>query len=206
MEKIMTPKFAEILGLLCSEGSHILSYSSYWEKDRDKLRFRNNKKSERIEFYNKDQKLLLHYQNLLLGEFEHNTKITKHGKINIGKKEIIKRITKQTPLGHLKWRVPKLVINGDNNLKISFLRGFFDGDGTASGLVRIFSTNPIGIKQISQLLLELGFRHSIQGPIIRKYRKPHYAIQLSRKDQVRFLDTIKPISKLPKLNLKEKNL
>ncbi len=70
----MTNELAEILGLLCSEGCHVVSYSNYWEKDREKLRYRKNKKSERIEFYNKDEKLLSHYRTLLFKEFGITTK------------------------------------------------------------------------------------------------------------------------------------
>ena len=88
----ITPQFAEIIGLLCAEGSHIVSYSSYWGKDRGKDRFYKNDKSEIIEFTNKDNKLLLHYQNLLLKEFNYDAKPTKHYKVNICKMSIIKNI------------------------------------------------------------------------------------------------------------------
>jgi len=190
---------AEIIGLLCAEGSHITSYCSYWEKEGEKLRYRKNKKSERIEFYNKDIKLLNHYKELIFKEFGINSNITKHGKINIGNIAIIRKITLQTPLGHLNWRVPQSIINGNQEIKISFLRGFFDGDGTASGSIRFFSTNEKGIRQVSSLLTDLSFRHTIQGPITKPNRKKYYIIQVSRKDKLRFFEEIKPISKLPKL-------
>jgi len=194
----MTPELAEILGLLCAEGSHIISYNDYFGKEKGKLRFRKNKKSERIEFYNKDQKLIIHYQTLLKKEFNHQSKITKHGKINIGNKKMIRTILSHTFLGHLKWKVPKKVVSSNRKIKISFLRGFFDGDGTAINVARFFSTNLNGIKQISLLLSELNYKHTIQEPVIKKNRKPHYVLQLSRPQQEEFLTEINPISKLPK--------
>ena len=57
MKKISL-ELAEIIGLLCAEGCHVVSYSSYWEKER----YRRNKRSERIEFYNKDLKLLKQFK------------------------------------------------------------------------------------------------------------------------------------------------
>tara|TARA_Y100000310_G_scaffold315676_1_gene366477 strand:- start:1644 stop:2243 length:600 start_codon:yes stop_codon:yes gene_type:complete len=198
MNKI-SPELAEILGLLCAEGCHVVSYCSYWGRERNKPRYYKNKKSERIEFYNKDEKLLFHYQKLLHKEFDHTSKITKHGKINIGNRNIIRKIIEQTELGHLKWRIPDSVISSNRKIKISFLRGFFDGDGTAISVVRMFSTNKKGLDQISLILKVLGFRHTVQNPVIKPNRKPHYVLQLSMKDQTKFLEEVKPISKLPRL-------
>ncbi len=192
---MISENFAEILGLLCSEGSHIIQYSDYTEVYRGKTRFRKNKRSERIEFYNKDPILLKHYQHLLQNEFQLNTKITKHGKINIGTKEIIKKIISHTQLGHLSWKVPKKVIEGSKEVKISFLRGFFDGDGTAVTVSRFFSTNKEGIKEISSLLKELNYRHTFQKPKKVLERKQLYCLQLSRKDHLKFLQEINPVSK-----------
>jgi intein/homing endonuclease len=199
MNSDITKELSEILGLLCAEGSHIVSYCDYLEKYPEKTRYRKNKKSERIEFYNKDKKLIFHYTQLLKKEFNLNPKITKHGKINIGNLKVIRKIIAQTRLGHLNWRIPTSVISSNKKIKVAFLRGFFDGDGTAIGCVRMFSTNKEGINQLSLLLLELNFRNTIQGPIFKPNRKPHYVLQISRKDQVRFLEEIKPISKLPRL-------
>jgi intein/homing endonuclease len=199
MDNKISKEFAEILGLLCAEGSHIISYSSYWEINGLKKRYRKDKRSERIEFYSKDINLANHYISLLDKEFGFTFKITKHGKINIGNRAIIKSIINQTPLGHLKWQVPNSVIDSNKEIKVFFLRGFFDGDGTAINIVRMFSTNKNGIDQLSFLLSNLNYKHTIQGPIIRPKRKPHYVLQLSRKDQIRFLEEINPISKLPKL-------
>ena len=197
--KTITPEFAEILGLLCAEGSHIVAYSSYWGKDRGKDRYFKNDKSERIELYNKDEKLLLHYKNLLSKEFGFAPNVTKHGKINICRMSVIKQIIQHTKLGHLKWRVPGHVISGNSKVKISFLRGYFDGDGTSSGKVRMFSTNKEGLTQISALLVSLKLNHTFQGPIHQINRKLAYIIQISQKDKERFLNIIKPVSKVPKL-------
>lgn len=192
----ITPELAEILGLLCAEGSHILSYTNYFEINRGKLRFRKNKKSERIEFYNKDKKLLFHYNQLLNKEFGYYPNVTKWGKINICKRLIITRIISYTPLGHLSWRVPEIIFDSPDEIKLLFIRGYFDGDGTSSGSsARMFSVNKEGIYQVSKLLNSLKFKHTVQGPILKINRKPGFNLQISTKEKERFLKAVDPISK-----------
>ncbi len=87
----ITPKLAEILGLLCSEGCHVIAYSNYWEKERGKLRYRNHKKSERIEFYNKDERLLSHYGFLLFKEFGLHKKELNSEKLTFVRKILLKQ-------------------------------------------------------------------------------------------------------------------
>jgi len=192
----LSPEFAEIIGLLCAEGCHIYRYENYMELKDGKVRFHHNHKSERIEFYNKDIKLLLHFKKLLEKEFDYLPKITRHGKINICKTKIIKEIIAHTELGHLKWKVPSNIMTAQTNIKISFLRGYFDGDGTISNRVRMFSTNKRGLMQVSQILEELKVIHTFPKPILKINRKPLYYIQISEKEKKRFLNVIKPISKI----------
>ena len=189
--------FSEILGLLCAEGSYILQFSSYWGNDKGKKRFYKNHKSERIEFYNKDLKLLTRMQNLLLKEFNYSPKITKRNKLNICKRDIIKNILSQTILDCLSWKVPLSVKHSDKNGKISFIRGFFDGDGTASKSIRFFSINYSGLNEIFKLLKDLNFNPYFEKPQIKKKRKPLYSLRISNTEKESFINLIKPISKLP---------
>ncbi|MBI2124445.1 hypothetical protein HYT92_01510 [Candidatus Pacearchaeota archaeon] len=195
--KNLTPAFAEIIGLLCAEGSHIISYSNYWGTDRGRKRFYKNDKSERIEISNKDKLLLLHYSQLLLKEFNYVAKSTKHYKVNICKMSIIKEIIGCTELGHTKWKVPDFIIQSGNEVKVAFIRGYFDGDGTVSNSIRMFSTNNSGLNQVSKLLQDLGFKPYFEKPMIKENRKPLYVIHIRQKERERFLSLIKPVSKRP---------
>lgn len=140
-------------------------------------------------------KLLERLQKLLDKEFNYYPKITKHGKINICRRDIIRHILNQTSLGHLKWKVPESVINSSDDIKTSFIRGYFDGDGTASNRIRFFSTNKEGLLQVSKLLSDLAVIHTFPKPQIKEGRKPLYYIQISEKERERFLNIIKPTSK-----------
>lgn len=200
--RMISKTLAEILGLLCSEGCHVIAYSSYFGKERGKLRYHKNKRSERIEFYNKNKELLEHYKRLLKEEFNLDTNITKHGKINIARREVIRKIIEHTPLGHTAWKVPEAVMIGNDEMKIAFIRGFFDGDGTAINVARFFSTNEKGLRQISQVLNTLKILHTTQKPVNKAGRKPLYSIQISRKDYNKFMDMVQPIAK----RIKEQDL
>ncbi len=194
----MDNNLAEIIGLLCAEGSYILQYSTYMSYDRGRFRLFKNHKSERIELYNKDTNLLLHYRDLLLLEFNYKANITKNNKINLCNRKIIRVLISYTQLGHLKWKVPDEVLKSENIfLKTSFIRGYFDGDGTSSNSIRMFSTNKKGITQVAFLLNQLNIKNTLQKPIIKENRKPIFTLQVSRKAKERFLNLINPISKLP---------
>ncbi len=197
--KSITPELAEILGLLCAEGSYILSFPSYWGKDKGKRRFYKNHKSERIEFSNKDRKLLNHFQSLIQTQYGYKPNATKHNKINICRRSVIREIISYTELGCLTWSIPKEIMSADINIKISFLRGFFDGDGTASSIIRFFSINKNGLIQVNSLLNELNLKSTFLGPYEKIGRKPYYVIQISRTEKENFLNIIKPISKRPDL-------
>ncbi len=122
-EHEITPFLSEIVGLLCAEGSHITSFSSYWGNDRGKKRFFKNDRSERIEVYNKDSRVLKGLQSLLLLECNYKTNITAYNKIHICKKTVIQKILHETPLGHTRWKIPSSVINGSQTIKASFIKG-----------------------------------------------------------------------------------
>jgi len=194
---MVSPELAEILGLLCAEGCHVVSHSTYFEGEGIKRRLRTNKRSERIEFYNKDKKLLRHLQRLLAQEFNYQAKITKLNKINIGNRVVMRRLIQFTELCNLKWRVPEEVVSGSDDVKKSFIRGYFDGDGTASRTLRFFSVNRPGLWNVGILLKHLSIDHSFNGPMLKINRKPLYIIRVRARSKERFLSEIKPISKNP---------
>ncbi len=193
----LTPEKAEIIGLLCAEGCYVHRFSSYWEynKSRKKYYFKRNKLCKVLEFYNKDMKLLLHLKKLLLLAYNYKANITKDNKIRIGKRKLIDDILSYTLIGHLKWSVPKEVIHSKKEVKLKFIRGYFDGDGTASSRIRFFSTNKLGLLQVSNLLYDLKFKHTFPKPSIKENRKPLYYIQVSETEKERFLNSINPVSK-----------
>ena len=67
------------------------------------------------------------------------------------------------------WKVPEAIINGCKNVKIMFLRGFADSEGTVivdrsnhRVGIRLDSKNIHGLNDVSQLLLSLGLNNKIR--------------------------------------------
>jgi hypothetical protein len=162
---------AEIIGLLCSEGSFTKSMSRYYVYNRKRNGiYLKNKFTKYIQFANSDYKLLVHFRNLIKREYNYSVNIEKD-RIRICKRFIIKDLLKYSDYGHLKWNVPSQIFGGSVNIKISFLRGYFDGDGTSSSIARFFSTNKFGLLNVSVLLDNLQVRHTFQGPILKEGKK-----------------------------------
>jgi DNA-binding transcriptional regulator WhiA len=131
-EKLTVEK-AEIIGLLCAEGSHYRYSCTYmgWARDSNK-KYRRTQLVEGVEFTNLDKKLLEHFRKLLMKVYGYAPRITgvpTSLKIRIKKKAVVKDLIKFTDFGHNKWRVPKAVKNGDSSIVSAFVRGLYEGDG-----------------------------------------------------------------------------
>ena len=193
----MDSRISEIVGFLCAEGSHNLSFSSYYEKTKNGFRWRQNKRQERITFYNKDTNLMRHFQKVLSQAYNHPFRITKDNRINIAKKTIVRNLLSYTDFGYFKWKVPQQIKDSSLPVKIAFIRGYFDGDGTAKSSIRFFSVNKPSLKEVSNLLKYLGYKHTFLGPYFKHGKLPSYVIQVSRSQKKMFLKQVKPLSKKP---------
>jgi len=197
----ISEELAEILGLLCSEGSYTISTSRcfcfYKERGKKYLR---NKTTRYIQFGNYDKKLLQHFRLLVEKEYGHRTGLEKD-RIRICKRFIIDDLLRYTSFGVLKWKLPTDVKNSTFNIKIKFLRGYFDGDGTVSSQIRFFSSNGRSLKDVSNLLHSVGIGNNFKGPYFRKGKRPSFYIYVRRKYWDKFLELINPISKIHKKDL-----
>ena len=197
MEEISQNK-AEILGLLCSEGSNIITTSKYWEYNsiRKKKYFKNRTKNY-VQFANYNPKLLDYFRELV--EIEYNYKASKSwDRIRICKKTVTKEIIKYTNLGHLKWDVPECIMKGESYVKARFIKGFFEGDGTMSRQIIIYSTNKKGLEKISLILNDLKIKSTLNETKLRPKRKPFYYIYIREQSRDRFLEVINPKFKVQK--------
>ena len=163
----LLPEKAEILGLLCAEGTHYKYATEYLEFDRRRnKRYRRRKIVEAIEFSN-NPKLLQYFRKLMDKIYIHipqcHTGKTTARKTVIKKKAVVRDLLWWTKFGWQKWKVPKEIINGSDEEKARFIRGFYEGDGIRPGFVnnsswriRIASKNKSGLRQIQKLLLDLN--------------------------------------------------
>ncbi|MFH0929119.1 MAG: LAGLIDADG family homing endonuclease [Candidatus Aenigmatarchaeota archaeon] len=194
----ITPEKAEILGLLCAEGNHRGYYDMYFEKDRRrKAVFLRERWKEIIEFSNTDMPLLEHFVKLLSIAYDYEPKITKSNKnvfrVCITKKNIIRDLLRYVKLGCLKWDVPECVLESNDKIKLAFIRGFFDGDGSvdftrSTPRIRFSSSNRNGLESLCLLLDSFGLEYSLNGPYAR--RLPSFELLLKTKSVKKFIKLV----------------
>jgi len=191
---------AEIIGLLCADGSHFVYYSEYmeWHNIRKKRYFKR-RRTERIEFTNKNNDLLVHFRNLILKIYGEAPKIKfKFFKVRLIKKIFINDLLKFTDFGCDKWFIPKEIKNGTKNVKSAFIRGIYEGDGTKlqwrgkQPYLEFHIYNIKGLKQLKKVLFSLGINSKL-------YSYPKLIIKGS-KDVLKFAKIVKPMFK--KIDLK----
>jgi len=192
---------AEILGLLFSDGNFRKYYTTYKEFDKRRNNTYIRHQTKRIiEFANTNLKLLNHFRNLLLKEYDYKSNITISNKnvfrICITKNGIINDLTQRINFGFLKWSVPREIMSSNKKIKAAFIRGIFDGDGSIDFVdrkiprIRIYSVNLKSLKQVKQLLEDLFINCKINGPYIKTKRRPLYELLLQTKSIMKFIKYI----------------
>ena len=190
---------SEILGLLCAEGYYNSSTVTYLEYDkRRKKTYKRTKKLNIIEFTNKNKFLLSHFQKLINKEYDYTVNITDTGsclRIRISKNNIVNDLISYTNFNSEDWKVPKTIINGSDDIKIAFIRGFYEGDGIKSDRilqtlrVRICSKNLKGLKQLEKILKSLDIESHIYN---ESNKRIFYTLNMFGKNSLKFLNIIKP--------------
>lgn len=86
------------------------------------------------------------------------------------------------------WKIPEIIKNSDSNIKIAFLRGFFDSEGEIdkkSCRVGATSMNLNGLVEIKRMLEDFGIRNTI---IKRKDPRPNthqkYILRINDKNSI----------------------
>ncbi len=194
----MNENKAEIIGLLCAEGCYMNTYRIFHEIDKRRgniyLRFKNRRA---IDFANFNMILLRRFADLIETEYGFRPKPIKdrgrYAKITLSRKKIIDDLIKYSDYGSLKWSVPKKLFSSDDKVKYSFVRGFFDGDGSADHRrIRLYSTNKKGIYEISELLKSMNVHHTMQGPHKVKGKRDVYTIYICKREMLRIWKYLKP--------------
>jgi hypothetical protein len=195
---------AEIIGFLCAEGSHYNYICKYWNYDhRRKNSYFRITRHEGIEFGNNNTLLLNRFLYLLKKCYKYKRKITgvsNARKVVIGKMSVFKDLLSFTEYGCLKWRVPKIILNTRNKgLKISFLKGYYEGDGVRPNLnkkknliirVRFVSKNLIGLKQVIKLLKDLNIKSNLH---FSSKKEKQYELSLYGRNARKFIKMTRPI-------------
>jgi len=199
----MNKNKAELLGLLCSDG-----YSSdkwYGCLSFDKRRGRHYYRYRRrkvIEFGNKDSRLLERFQFLINKEYGYIPNILTKSQVTprivLGRVKPVDELTSYSQFGCERWIIPDCIVNGSDEIKFRFIKGFFDGDGTYSrGEPRIYSANKKSLFNLYELLEKLNISCTFLGPRKTKGKKDMYEIYIRAKSRQRFITLVAPIKCKP---------
>ena len=165
--KKLTPDKAYILGVLCGDGmlyKNLVRYRRY-KYFKYYLGLRVTDRDFAEEFKSKIRNVYGINPNEyeILGGIKKTpfgySNCKKQIIVSLGRKKVYEDLNKYGNFGTYVWRVPKEVRNGDEFLVSSFLRGFFDSEGsvdTSSGSISAFSSNKTGLEDIRFLLGRLG--------------------------------------------------
>lgn len=171
MKNNMSNEKAEILGLLCAEGTHYeyVSIENRFFPKRGKY-YTAIQNKKRIEFSNLNEKLLKRFQLLMKIVYGYKTKITGSSdsrKIHITKNYIIADLLKYTDFGFNKWKVPRKIKNSSPKTKAAFIRGVYEGDGVRvqrrnkSHYLFFDMGNYGGLIGLKELLIELEIKANV---------------------------------------------
>jgi len=199
----INPEKAEIIGFLCAEGSYYDYISKYWSYDhrRNKRYFRVTRQ-EGIEFGNNNILLLNRFLFLLKKCYNYERRVTgvpKAKKVVIKKILVMRDLLSFTEYGYMKWRVPDDILKTkDKEIKIAFLRGFYEGDGIRPDVnkrniitkVRFSSKNLIGLRQVSQLLKDLNIKAYLH---FSSKKRKEYELGVYGEGARTFIDLTKPL-------------
>lgn len=198
----ITPEKAEILGLLCAEGNYRGCIDTYFEKSkkRNAIYLRERWK-EIIEFSNTSIPLLERFVKLLFIEYGYKPNIVRNNnnvfRVCITKNKVIRDLLRHTDFGCLKWKVPSIILDSNfSSIKSSFIRGFFDGDGsvdfTADNIprIRFGSSNKKALESMCKLLDYFDFDYSLNGPYFTDDKLPSFELLIKTKSVKRFINLI----------------
>jgi len=182
--KNITPELAWILGVMCGDGC-LEKYRNYYKVSMSTTNFNFGKKF--IDTINKIFNLNEKFDTRLFV----NNNNSKYYKIQIYSKQLYNFFRKFSSFRCAEWRVPAQILTGNNLIKQSFLRGFFDSDGSINTYrekykkIRAASINKKGLKEVLKLLNGLG----ITVNLIEE--KNCYSLNIYRRNQINlFIDTI----------------
>ena len=206
---MITPEKAELIGFLCSEGCYYKYIAKYWsfDKRRNNSYFRIQEQ-EVLQMGNNNPKIQNRFLFLLEKIYKYKIKFygNPHSmRCTIKRKDVIHDLIKYSKTyNSFEWKLHKTICNGSPGVKLGFLRGYFDGDGSISKTsknrykIRIFSVNIKELKKIQKILNSLSMKSKIYGPYIGGRGKTGiYELTLISENAISFVNKVKPTKIIP---------
>lgn len=154
----MTSELARVHAHLCGDGTVCIHKTR--EKDRNVRAI--------IGYYNKNQSLLERFRKDFSKIFGVKMRMTENKEVFVRSVRIFKELTgKFGEFGSRKWRIPKIIKNSSKEIKLEWLKAFFEDeayDEKRYNRLKTKSVNYLGLKDAQEMLRSLGIFSSLTGP------------------------------------------
>jgi len=154
----ITPELVRIHAHLC--GDSVLSVYSSKEKDH-KIR-------AQISYYNTNKKLIEEFQRDMQKDFGVKMiYIPSRCRVAVQSLRIAKVLLSLSKYKTSEWRVPNCIKKSSHELLLEWFKAFVHDDGYTSkdrNQIRIKCKNEAGLKDIKEMLDDLGFHSTLTGP------------------------------------------
>jgi len=154
----ISPELARIHAHLCGDGSVYIYETS--ERDRN-LRAVTG-------YYNKNQKLLNKFRKDFSKLFGVKMAIRPNRDVSIKSIRIFRELIKRFgEFGSKKWRVHNSIKNSNKNIRLEWLKAFFEDESYHEkryNRLKIKSINHKGLRDVKEMLNSLGIFSSLTGP------------------------------------------
>jgi len=185
----MNLRESRIVAHICADGW----LTSYIEKNSLQIvngrRYHQKRRRYQIGYCNTQEELLKEFEEDIRKQF--NIKPQKKKiEIRTKSKRIFKRISDLGGGNSRGWFISQEVFDSNDNIKIQWIRAFFDDECTfedKTGRIRVKSVNKKGLYQIKKLLSDIKIDSNITGPNIDE---THY-LTIKKKNLRQFNDKIK---------------
>lgn len=158
MEEKISPELARIHAHLCGDGFVCIFKTK--EKDRNFTAITG--------YCNKNQYLLDKFREDFSKLFGVKMKMQKNRQVSIRSIKIFKQIiNKFGEFGSRKWRIPKIIKSSSKEIKLEWLKAFFEDeayDEKRYNRLKTKSVNYLGLKDAQEILKSLGIFSSLTEP------------------------------------------
>lgn len=154
--KIIDEDLAWLLGVMCGDGC-----LENYRRVHYRIELSTIDKRFAKTFIKKMNKVF-HLNEKFNPKVQVNNNNSRYYKVDIEGKNLFNFFRKFGSFGCFKWEVPEQILKGNIKIKNSFLKGFYDSEGSINSYrknykkIRVVSVNRIGLEGVSRLLNDNG--------------------------------------------------
>ena len=166
--KCLTPELARIVAHICGDG-YVLIYNKRRNEKELAIHPRINKirKIYSIRYVNKEDALVKQFVHDVKKEFDRKVVSLKKHEHEVSGKRIYSLLTYLGAAKSFTWFISEHIINASDNIRIEWLKAFFDDESHVSlrnKRIVLNMVNKKGLEQVQALLKDFDIKSTLNGP------------------------------------------